>query len=76
MFELHQTLCLFLRLPAEKKTPFLEEPKQIFGPLYFVTVFLTIQKDDDGTMYSNGFYADISNQRLMQQYKSCLKSFL
>ena len=29
-----------------------------------------------GTVCSNGFYADISNQRQMQQYKLCLKSFL
>ena len=27
-------------------------------------------------VYSNGFYAEISNQRQMQQYKSCLKSFI
>ena len=28
------------------------------------------------TVCSNGFYADISSQRQVQQYKSCLKSFL
>ena len=30
----------------------------------------------EGGMCLNGFYADISNQCQMQQYKSCLKSFL
>ena len=30
----------------------------------------------EGTVCSNGFYADISNQHEVQQYKSCLKSFL
>ena len=29
-----------------------------------------------GTVCSNGFYADISNQHHLQQLKSCLKSFL
>ena len=29
-----------------------------------------------GTVCSNGFYADISSQRQVQQYKSCLKSIL
>ena len=29
-----------------------------------------------GTVCSNGFYADIWSQRQVQQYKSCLKSFL
>ena len=28
------------------------------------------------TVCSNGFYVDISNHHQMQQYKSCLKSFL
>merc|ERR1711997_1337131 len=28
------------------------------------------------TVCSNGFYADISNQHQVQQYKSCLQSFL
>ena len=28
------------------------------------------------TVCSNGFYADISSQRQLQQYKSCLKSVL
>ena len=31
---------------------------------------------EGGTVCSNGFYADISNQHQMQHYKSCLKSFL
>ena len=31
---------------------------------------------EGGTVCSNGFYADISNQHQVQQYKSCLKSFL
>ena len=31
---------------------------------------------EGGTVCSNRFYADISNQRQMQQDKSCLKSFL
>ena len=30
----------------------------------------------DPPVCSNGFYVDISNQRQVQQYKSCLKSFL
>ena len=29
-----------------------------------------------GTVCSNGFYEDISNQHQVQQYKSCMKSFL
>ena len=29
-----------------------------------------------GTVCSNGFYADIPNHYQMQQYESCLKSFL
>ena len=35
LFELHQKWCLFLQLAAEKKTPFLVQFKQIFGPSYF-----------------------------------------
>ena len=31
---------------------------------------------EGGTVCSNGFYVDISNQQQVQQYKSCLKSFL
>ena len=37
LFQLHQKWCLFLQLAAEKKTPFLVQLKQIFGPSYFVT---------------------------------------
>ena len=33
---MHQIWCLFLQPTAEKKTPFLVHPKQIFGPSYFV----------------------------------------
>jgi hypothetical protein len=32
-----QKLCPFLQLATEKKTPFLEHPKQIFGPSYFLS---------------------------------------
>ena len=32
LFELNQKWCLFLQLAAEKKTPFLVQLKQIFGP--------------------------------------------
>ena len=35
MFELHQKWWVFLQLAAEKKTPFLVQLKQIFGPSYF-----------------------------------------
>ena len=34
-FGMHWKCCLFLQLPAEKKTPFLVHPKQIFGSSYF-----------------------------------------
>ena len=36
MFELHQKWCLVLQLAAEKKTPFLVQLKQMFGPSCFV----------------------------------------
>ena len=38
--------------------------------IYYVSSF---KKGGGGTVCSNGFYADISNQHQMQQYKSCLK---
>ena len=36
LFELHQIWCLFYSWRLRKKTPFLVQPKQIFGPSYFV----------------------------------------
>ena len=35
MFQLHQKWSLFAQLAAEKRTPFLVQLKQIFGPSYF-----------------------------------------
>ena len=45
-------------------------------PIHMQRKCLTLFGMGGGTVCSNGFYADISNQHQIQQYKSCLKSFL
>ena len=37
LFGMYRKLSPFLQLATEKKTPFLEHPKQIFGPSYFLS---------------------------------------
>ena len=44
MFGMQRKCCLFRQLAAEKKTQFWVDPKQIFGPSYFVSALVTSYK--------------------------------